>query len=465
MEKMDNSYNNVPPAGYPQQPAGYPAPPAGYPMPYPPQDNSAALRQEIARKQRKLIPFNIVVVLLCIVAIVSLLFLPLLTVKVDDASRIVSAFGLEEGEGSGSGSAEGESWQDSVSLEDALRGVKLDLSLSGMDLLRLGFSEAPEDVLLDQVGAMIAPSSDTLAANLAVVVGAASSELGLEELDVDVQPVIDSFSSLGEAQTEGEVDTAIDSIVNEVRAQVGEDAISESALEEVRDFIREQYDKTIANTPDGKFSTEAFVCVVISTALDLADEYLDEEQSDALEGLLRSVRAEEVLSPDAAGEQQTGGSSSSEGTGSTGSSGKVYTSYSELFGGLLERSGEDLLDEEQTQLVHTVFLAIAAAVIFFAFVWFVLLLFAFFHIFARNKRFLMWYVKIFGLLPCLIFGVAPLVLGAVLGGEIAAVLGMISTMAWVSGGCYVLLWLLSIFWAFPIKRKIRALDRQLYAGR
>lgn len=93
--------------------------------------------------------------------------------------------------------------------------------------------------------------------------------------------------------------------------------------------------------------------------------------------------------------------------------------------------------------------------------WAVLFLFAFFRLFAKNKRFLMWYVKIFGILPCLLFGVLPLAAGALVGGEIAAVLGMLSTMAWVSGGCYVLLWLVSIFWAFPIKRKIRALNKQL----
>ena len=46
---------------------------------------------------------------------------------------------------------------------------------------------------------------------------------------------------------------------------------------------------------------------------------------------------------------------------------------------------------------------------------------------------------------------------------IAAVLGAVSTLTWISGGCWVLLWLVSIFWAFPIKRKIRALNRQLKA--
>lgn len=82
------------------------------------------------------------------------------------------------------------------------------------------------------------------------------------------------------------------------------------------------------------------------------------------------------------------------------------------------------------------------------------------------KKQAVYYVVWF--LPCLIFGVAPLVAGAIVpgmegGAEIAGILGMISTMTWISGACYILLWIISIFWAFPIKRKIRAYNKQLKA--
>lgn len=102
--------------------------------------------------------------------------------------------------------------------------------------------------------------------------------------------------------------------------------------------------------------------------------------------------------------------------------------------------------------------------LFFAAMWVILFLFAFFHMFAKNKRFTMWYVKLFGGTPCFLFWVLPaigkLLVGNLMGetGKVAAaVFGCVSSMTWISGICYLLLWLVSIFWAFPIKRKIRKL--------
>ena len=40
-------------------------------------------------------------------------------------------------------------------------------------------------------------------------------------------------------------------------------------------------------------------------------------------------------------------------------------------------------------------------------------------------------------------------------------MGMISSLSWISGACYVVLWLISICWAFPIKRKIRRLKKEI----
>ena len=63
-----------------------------------------------------------------------------------------------------------------------------------------------------------------------------------------------------------------------------------------------------------------------------------------------------------------------------------------------------------------------------------------------------------------IFGIAPIVAEFLIpDATIAAALGAISTLAWVSGVCYLLLWFVSIFWAFPIKHRIRQLNRQVRA--
>ena len=40
---------------------------------------------------------------------------------------------------------------------------------------------------------------------------------------------------------------------------------------------------------------------------------------------------------------------------------------------------------------------------------------------------------------------------------IAGMGGAFASFAWISLLCYGLLWLVSVFWAFPIKRKIRML--------
>ena len=83
----------------------------------------------------------------------------------------------------------------------------------------------------------------------------------------------------------------------------------------------------------------------------------------------------------------------------------------------------------------------------------------------------MWYVKLFGAIPVILFWLAPIVAGwaipayfPALLGEFAwalpVILGALGTTTWVSGICYVVLWVLSVFWAFPVKCKIRRLIKQ-----
>ena len=128
---------------------------------------------------------------------------------------------------------------------------------------------------------------------------------------------------------------------------------------------------------------------------------------------------------------------------------------------------------------------------FFIILWLILFLFAFFHMFAKNKRFMMWYVKLFCAWPCIIFYIVPLMVKNVLAtafpelynqfidtivqaiGNAAnaavtteqatsimnALLASVQSFAWISGICYLLLWIISICWAFPIKHKIRKLKK------
>ncbi|MDE7440370.1 MAG: hypothetical protein K2N23_07685, partial [Clostridia bacterium] len=98
--------------------------------------------------------------------------------------------------------------------------------------------------------------------------------------------------------------------------------------------------------------------------------------------------------------------------------------------------------------------------------WVILFLFSFFHLLAKNKRFTMWYVKLICWIPPVIWLALKLlpmlankffsdVWNGEYGAVIKSIVSSISSFTWISGLCYILLWLVSIFWAFPIKRKIR----------
>ena len=376
----------------------------------------ASLRQEIARRQKKLIPVNIAVMLLCLVAALSLLFLPLLSVDMSDPSVLESMMGTgssdgsggEDGSGSTDGSGEESGADDPMAL--VLQNIDLKLSFTGMDLITVGFADDAAGALLAQAGGILADSASAVAAGLVAAVVQSSAEQADTELDV--QPLEDALHELEAAENDAEADAAIAALVAEAQSQLGADVLPDDTAADVQAALREQYDRTVAETQDGKFTAEAFVCVAISSAMS--------ESGD----------------------------------------GQVCTDFSALVEQLL--GGEEgLIPPEAESMLKTVFFVVACLSVFFAAVWAILFLFAFFRLFAKNKRFTMWYVKIFGILPCLLFGVVPLVVGAILGGEVAATIGMLSTLAWVSGGCWVVLWLVSIFWAFPIKRKIRRLNKQL----
>ena len=74
----------------------------------------------------------------------------------------------------------------------------------------------------------------------------------------------------------------------------------------------------------------------------------------------------------------------------------------------------------------------------------------------------MWYVKLLGGIPALIWVALAI---AKLGFEkgwfviefsiIGVILGSITSSMWICGICYLLLWVLSLVWALPIKHKIK----------
>ena len=367
----------------------------------------SVLMDEIARRQRKLIPLNIVVAIIALVAAVSLLFAPIVSVDAVGLGDYITEMMGEQSSG-GDSSEEGPTI-DTAKIVSTVTSNMGNVSLTTMSLATLAFSDDLTETLKDYVSEIgsetLKKSEKELITDVAVpmMVEMMEEESGEEAPDniknMDADAIYDKAKAL-ETASAGEVDETISALAEEFQNQLGEDYISDENLADLESAIRTVYDDTVAAT-DGTFTIESCICVFASKSL--------------------------------------------------------------------QESGEitQTLDDTIAQ-VEPILKIVAIALLFFTAVWLILFLFAFLHLFAKNKRFTMWYVKLFGFLPCLIFGVAPLVAGAIVpgmegGAEIAGILGMISTMTWISGACYILLWIISIFWAFPIKRKIRAYNKQLKA--
>lgn len=384
----------------------------------------SVLMDEIARRQRKLIPLNIVVAIIALVAAVSLLFAPIVSVDAVGLGDYITEMMGEQSSG-GDSSEEGPTI-DTAKIVSTVTSNMGNVSLTTMSLATLAFSDDLTETLKDYVSEIgsetLKKSEKELITDVAVpmMVEMMEEESGEEAPDniknMDADAIYDKAKTL-ETASAGEVDETISALAEELQNQLGEDYISDENLADLESSIRTVYDDTVAAT-DGTFTIESCICVFASKSLQESGEIT-----------------------------------------------QTFTSYADLIDYFMDSSSE--LDDTIAQ-VEPILKIVAIALLFFTAVWLILFLFAFLHLFAKNKRFTMWYVKLFGFLPCLIFGVAPLVAGAIVpgmegGAEIAGILGMISTMTWISGACYILLWIISIFWAFPIKRKIRAYNKQLKA--
>ena len=362
----------------------------------------SSAEEEMESLQKKLIPLNIVVAVIALFAAISVLFLPLLSINVDDVSELMSQ---ASGDGQESGGQEGGAAEEDE-MAKMMSGMSFSVSLSGADLMKVGFSGSVTDTIVAKAGDVLGGKANELAAR-ALIVAADAADVEMDEKKIEA--VSDALRGLEKAKGDEEIDAAIDSLFGVMREQFG-DAIPEDDAE-AKEQVREMYDETVSHT-GGVFSTEAFICITASGSLNEGD-----------------------------------------GTG------EVYTSFTELLNASFASEGGAFGEIDET-IPKGALVGIGAAIAFFAFVWFVLFLFALVRIFLKNKRFTMWYVKLFGFFPCLLFGVAPLVAGSVVP-EAAAVMGMISSLSWISGACYVVLWLISICWAFPIKRKIRKLKKEI----
>lgn len=339
-----------------------------------------------------------------------------------------------------------------------------------------------EDAMVDSV---ISSMGDIVSS----VGGDDSTEIGevLNEklTDEKVGELKTTFFKINDAKSEEDVVEVIDTFVGQLNETLGDDYnISDEDKAAVTDYIVDIYNDTIEAIADSgeenEFSLEAMICVAVSQNVDLGEininellkQYIDELNNSTADTGVSAVR--KTLTDEVAETSDT------------------PLTYKELFGevGLSDEDVEEI-SESVNKLVKTyvddglegvnedlksfgwvydnIYLLILAVLALFALPWFILALTALIRSFTKNKRYSMWYVKLFGFIPALLFVVLfvlktwgttliPMIAGSVSEDTmslIMAAISKVSSFTWICGLCYILLWLVSIFWAFPIKHKIR----------
>jgi len=522
--------------------------------------SSGNYEEDIRHYQKRLIPLNIVVCILCLISIFTLMFAPFLKI---DVSKIVSNPTVKEyvsetleksfngsgndpkadltvgftatkgdtgsgsnpdqGSGSGSGSDSGSNSNDTYTkLIGAIANSVVDPMLNQLGSGNLSFSFSAfsslkvliggEDSFRNEISSLVVDFTDKLMAvvndmlqdgelvdtivevSMPQIIKASIETLSSPESDLpqeakdklnaltdqEIDDLVQSVSGLNTKTTpSGFIDKVCELAPDLMLTLMGEELASED-VEKLKTDLTTKLDEQLAKVDpqkkqeleNGNFNLETFICVMFSEQLDDIMKNFNKESEPAA-----SAMEGEVTPPE------------------TTESGKVYCSFAEILAAMQEgEEGEGgidvkaeiqkLVDKAVAQLGDDLSMAsqiyglLFAVFAVFMLLWFILFLFALIHIFTKNKRFCMWYVKLLCWIPGIIWLALLLtsmnpVISAVAGligadmpvALLGAVFGGISSWGTgISFICYWILWLVSIFWAFPIKHKIRKLKKEAKAA-
>lgn len=378
--------------------------------------------------QKKLIPLNLIVAILSLVAAISLIFTPLLKVNVGTLLKEAAVLFDDGGEGTASAvEADGGEGEQSVAIDIKktfeLMGdiLNAEIEINPVSMAEVLFAPAEEKVSLVTDEFLVNNGAfEKMAVSIVnVALVSVAGEENKEILDsINLEELNEALHDFDGVKSKNEFHTKIDGFLDVLQ---GQPDIEISADDEstIREELNKMYDKTADNIT-GEFTAEKMICVNLSPEGD-----------------------------------------------------NVYTSYKELITGMGSSDSESGNQVSAAFAQVNSILEMAAPYYGYAFlyvlgnalIWFILFLFTFFRMFSRNKRFTMWYVKLAGCWPCIIFWGILSIGGAGIASKIGAIsqysgiLTAFSSMTWISGICYLLLWVLSIFWAFPIKRKIRKMRK------
>lgn len=383
---------------------------------------SEQLQGERRKLHRKLILPNIFILLISLVAAASLLFAQLLSVSVHiDAQfgETVAQMMSEQSGEEGGADAEAAAKQYAFLFKDADADVTI--SLNPLDIMTAGFDGGREGVkklftsalggLSDTVARL---SEQILPAMISMsVAGAAGADLENADLEnIDTSIFTETITKLNNQDLEG-ARTEFSSQLDGFLAQFDVTLTGEQKTE-----VMNAYDELVdAATVDGEFSAANIFAAM-------------------------------------------GGSGESEGEGGASDMLAILADPAAL---------ADQLDEETLQTVNLACTGVSAFLLVQAGLWAILALFAFLHIFLPNKKVGMWYVKLLCWLPCFLFFIAPPLALAVAPNfvELPAVVSSLAFggMTFISGICLLVLWLISIFWCHPIKKRIKRCTDALRARR
>lgn len=373
------------------------------------------------RLQRKLIPINIVVMVLALIAAASLFFFPLVTVDFSNDPQAIMGLMGENREGEenvedeqtpdGEEDAESDSEEIGVWLE-GLSAVHF--SITTYDFVKLATADDPVALFSSAVANIIEEVADKIAITAIAMAALEGLDEEIDQSGIDTQPLFEKLVALETADPETEAPEIIAEFSQMLAEQLNL-ADDPDFISATSDYLTSLYHDTMEYSGTA-YSVESTICIVVSMMTGLEENEYVFTYEDLITHLLNTYAVNE--------------------------------------------DGEPI---DIATMLKNLGLYLSIAFGFFVVIWLIQFLFAFFHLFAKNKRFMMWYTKLFGLTPFLLFFALPMLAGIVLPmalpelGLNLAFLGVISSMTWISGVCYLLLWIISIFWAFPIKRKIRKL--------
>ena len=379
-------------------------------------DYSSMTREELessrAKLQRRLIPGNIIAVIVALVAAICQLFMPMIQIDIGVGPQLFASVAQSAG-------GEGMDEEQKEMIEYVIQDVdgNISLALRPTEAFGLGFSpeaQQVKDYIKGSLGDLTGTLNELLAQSMprmtAYVVASSATAAYEDYRDLPVDDIAAVTSLINEGRYT-EAKAAFPAAALAFAAAAGH-PLSPSQLSSAQSFFNDVVDAGI--TADGGFSYYAAFT--------------------ALAG-------------------QSGGES--------------FDIDAELDKALSE------MPEDQLKMIGMAICAAAAGLIgFTSALWVIMAVIALIRIFTANRRFTMWYVKLFCWMPCVLFVIAPAVVMAVMPGMLASSAGTAADVMQglamsfggsgiVSGVCYALLWLVSIFWNFPKKRRIRKINGAL----